>query len=167
MLLLLRYYRDNWTYNLGNYETNELGMIWIIIIVIILVVVWSFIRFFMDYGKLKNTISSRGGVKTIYKPLVDGLLQYPSARILQDQTDLITIGGTFTDPIYNRECGLWSVIIQLAFTTLNVKYQAHHDLDGGEKAKQVWDFPPNMNQEEILTTIKRKADEWDIYGIVK
>lgn len=152
---------------MGDFETNELGMIWIIIIVIILAVVWSLVRFFIDYSKLRSSISSRGGVKTIYKPLVDGLLQYSSARILQDQTDLVTIGGTFTDPISNRECGIWSVIIQLAFTTLNVKYQAHHNLDGGETAKQVWDFPLNMNPEEMLTVIKKKADEWDIYGIVK
>lgn len=141
-------------------------MVWIVSIIIV-VSFFVFIKFLMDYYKLRSSIASQGGIKTIYKSLVDGFLQYQSARILQDQTDLITIGGTFTDPIFNRECGLWSVIIQLAFTTVNVKYQAHHDLDGGETAKQVWDFPPNMNQEEMLTIVKQKADEWDIYGIVK
>lgn len=141
-------------------------MVWIVSIIIV-VLFFVFIKFLMDYNKLRSSIASQGGIKTIYKSLVDGFLQYQSARILQDQTDLITIGGTFTDPIFNRECGLWSVIIQLAFTTVNVKYQAHHDLDGGETAKQVWDFPPNMNQEEMLTIVKQKADEWDIYGIVK
>lgn len=141
-------------------------MVWIVSIIIV-VLFFVFIKFMMDYNKLRSSIASQGGIKTIYKSLVDGFLQYQSARILQDQTDLITIGGTFTDPIFNRECGLWSVIIQLAFTTVNVKYQAHHDLDGGETAKQVWDFPPNMNQEEMLTIVKQKADEWDIYGIVK
>lgn len=141
-------------------------MVWIVSIIIV-VSFFVFIKFLMDYNKLRSSIASQGGIKTIYKSLVDGFLQYQSARILQDQTDLITIGGTFTDPIFNRECGLWSVIIQLAFTTVNVKYQAHHDLDGGETAKQVWDFPPNMNQEEMLTIVKQKADEWDIYGIVK
>jgi len=141
-------------------------MTWIIIFIIV-AIIWFFVRFLMDYSKLKDSIVSQGGMKTIYKPLIDGLLQYPSARIIQDQKDLVTIGGTFTDPIFNRECGLWSVIIQHAFTTLNVKYQAHHDLDGGESAKQVWDFPPNTNQEEILSIIKKKADEWEVYGIFK
>lgn len=141
-------------------------MMWIIFFIVV-VIIWFFVRFLIDYNKLKDSIVSQGGMRTIYKSLIDGLLKYPSSRILQDQTDLITIGGTFTDPISNKECGLWSVIIQLAFTTLNVKYQAHHKLDGGETAKQVWDFPPNMNQEEMLTIIKKKADEWDVYGIVK
>ena len=141
-------------------------MTWVITFIVV-AIIWFIVRFLMDYKKLKDNIVAQGGMKTIYKPLIDGLLQYPSARILQDQKDLVTIGGTFTDPIFNRECGLWSVIIQRAFTTLNVKYQAHHDLDGGETAKQVWDFSPNLNQEEMLAIIRKKADEWDIYGIVK
>lgn len=141
-------------------------MAWIITFITI-VIIWFFVRFLMDYNKLKDNIIAQGGMKTIYKPLIDGLLQYPSARIIQDQKDLITIGGTFTDPIFNRECGLWSVIIQRTFTTLNVKYQAHHDLDGGESAKKNWDFPPNTNQEEMLSIIKKKTDEWEVYGIFK
>jgi hypothetical protein len=48
-----------------------------------------------------------------------------------------------------------------------VKYQARNDLEGGEIAKQVWNFPINMSQEDMLSIIKKKADEWDIYGIVK
>lgn len=141
-------------------------MIWIIVIIVILVLC-VLIRFGVDYSKLRRDIESQGGIKTIYKQLFDGLLQYSSARILQDQKDLVTIGGTFTDPIFNRECGLWSVIIQRTFTTLNVKYQAHIDLGGGEATKQMWDFPANMKQEEVLNVIKKKVDEWDIYGIVK
>lgn len=141
-------------------------MIWIIVIIAILVLC-VLIRFGVDYSKLRRDIESQGGMKTIYKQLFDGLLQYSSARILQDQKDLVTIGGTFTDPIFNRECGLWSVIIQRTFTTLNVKYQAHIDLGGGETTKQMWDFPANMKQEEVLNVIKKKVDEWDIYGIVK
>ena len=134
---------------------------------IVLAIIWFFVRFLLDYNKLKDDIVSQGGMKRIYKPLIDGLLQYPSARIIQDHKDLVTIGGTFTDPIFNRECGLWSVIIQRAFTTLNVKYKAHNDLEGGETTQQMWDFPINMSQEEMLSIIKKKADEWDVYGIVK
>lgn len=134
---------------------------------IVLAIIWFFVRFLLDYNKLKDDIVSQGGMKIIYKPLIDGLLQYPSARIIQDHKDLVTIGGTFTDPIFNRECGLWSVIIQRAFTTLNVKYKAHNDLEGGETAQQMWDFPINMSQEEMLSIIKKKVDEWDVYGIVK
>lgn len=144
-------------------------MIWIIwiIVIIAMLVLCVFIRFWVDYSKLRRDIESKGGMKTIYKPLLDGLLQYSSARILQNQKDLVTIGGTFTDPIFNRECGMWSVIIQRTFTTLNVKYQAHTDLGEGETSKQMWDFPVNMKQEEVLNVIKKKVDEWDIYGIVK
>ena len=141
-------------------------MKWIIVFIII-VVVWVFIRFLMDFNKQRNDIAAKGGIITIYKPLIDGLLEYRSARIIQDKKDFVTIGGTFTDPIFNRECGLWSVIIQPTFNTINVKYQAHIDLDGGETAKQMWDFPINMPQEEILSVIKKKADEFDVYGVFK
>ena len=141
-------------------------MTWIITIIVV-AIIWFFIRFLMDYNKQRDIIASQGGIKIIYKPLIDGLLQYPSARIVQDKKDFVTVGGTFTDPIFNRECGLWSVIIQPTFQTLNVKYRAHTDLGGGETAKRMWDFPVNMSQEEMLAVIKKKADEWDIYGIVK
>ena len=121
----------------------------------------------MDFNKQRSVIASKGGIKTIYKSLIDGLLEYHSARIIQDKKDFITIGGTFTDPIFNRECGLWSVSIQPTFKLLNIRYQAHIDLGGGRTAKQMWDFPINMPQDEILSVIKKKADEFDVYGIYK
>lgn len=141
-------------------------MKWILIFIII-VIAWVYIRFRMDLNKQRNAIASQGGIKVIYKPLIDGLLNYPTARIIQDKKDFITIGGTFIDPISNRECGVWSVIIQPAFKILTVKYQARINLGGGETAKQMWDFPINMNQDKILSIIRKKADEWDIYGICK
>ena len=141
-------------------------MVWIFIIIAV-IVVWVFIRFLVDFNKQRNVIAAKGGIKTIYKPLIDGLLEYRSARIIQDKKDYVTIGGTFTDPIFNRECGLWSVIIQPTFKLLNVKYQAHIDLGGGETAKQMWDFPINMPQDEILSVIKKKADEFEAYGVFK
>lgn len=141
-------------------------MKWIILIIVV-VVMWTFFRFMVDYNKQRNAIASHGGIKVIYKHLIDGLLGYSSARIVQDKKDFVTVGGSFTDPIFKRECGLWSVIIQPTFKTLSVKYQAHNDLDGGETAKYTWDFPIDMSQEEMLAIIKKKADEWNIYGIVK
>ena len=141
-------------------------MVWIFV-VITAAIAWVFIKFLMDFNRQRNIIAAKGGIKAIYKPLIDGLLEYRSARIIQDKKDFVTIGGTFTDPIFNRECGLWSVIIQPTFKLLNVKYQAHIDLGGGETAKQMWDFPINMSQEDMLSIIKKKADEWDNYGIIK
>ena len=133
---------------------------------IIFSIVCHLIRFIFAYTKHRKGISSKGGIKTIYKTLVNGLLEYRSARIIQDKTDFVTIGGTFEDVSSNRECGLWSVIIQPTFKVLNVKYQAHIDF-GGKSARQEWHFPINMPQEEILTIIKKEADQWDMYGIIK
>ena len=141
-------------------------MKWILII-IVAIVAWIFLRFLIDFNKQRNVIAAKGGIKTIYKPLIDGLLEYQSARIIQDKKDYITIGGTFTDPFSNRECGLWSVIVQPTFKVLNIKYQAHIDLGGGKIAKQMWDFPINMPQEEMLLVIKKKADEFEVYGVFK
>lgn len=141
-------------------------MKWILISIVV-AVIWFYIRFLRALKLQRNAIASQGGIGSIYKTLIDGLLQYPSARIVQDKVDFITIGGTFTDPITNRECGVWSVVIQPTFKILNVRYRAHIDLGGGESAKQMWDFPMDMNQSEMLSIIKKKADEWDIYCVYK
>lgn len=138
-----------------------------IILLIVIIVAWVFIRFMFDFYKQRRAIAAKGGIKTIYKPLIDGLLEYHSARIIQDKTDYITIGGIFIEPIFNRECGLWSVIIQPTFKKLNVKYQAHTDLGGGKTARRMWDFPINMCQDKILEAIKKEANKWAIYGIFK
>ena len=76
-------------------------MVWIFV-VITAAIAWVFIKFLMDFNRQRNIIAARGGIKTIYKPLIDGLLEYRSARIIQDKKDFVTIGGTFTDPIFNR-----------------------------------------------------------------
>lgn len=141
-------------------------MVWIVIFVVI-AILWLFVRFMISFNKQRSDIAAKGGIKTIYKTVIDGLLKYQSARIIQDKRDYITIGGSFVDPIFNRECGLWSVIIQPTFKTLNVKYQAQIDLGGGEIAKQMWDFPIDMSHEEILSVIQKKIDEWNKYGILK
>lgn len=139
----------------------------VILILIVAIVIWHFFRFILAYIKLRNEISAKGGPKVICDILINGLLNsYSSARVIQDKKMFVTIGGTFTDPIFKRECGRWSFIIQPAFM-LNIKYRAYTDLGGGEVAKQMWDFPIDMNQEEILAVIKEKADQWDIYGIYK
>lgn len=63
-----------------------------ILIVIAVVFAWVFIRFLVAYNKQRNAIAAKGGIKTIYKPLIDGLLEYRSAQIIQDKKDFITIG---------------------------------------------------------------------------
>lgn len=134
---------------------------------VIWIIACHMVRFIFAYIKQRKNISSKGGIKTIYKTLINGLLEYHNARIIQDKADFFTIGGTFIDPFYYRECGLWSVIIQPMFKVLNVKYQAHIDLDGGKTVKKEWNFPVNMAQEEILTIIKKEADKWNVFGIIK
>ncbi|MBO7052274.1 MAG: hypothetical protein J6W24_06385 [Prevotella sp.] len=141
-------------------------MYWIFIFVVI-IIVWVLVNFFISYSKHRRAIVAQGGMKLIYKTLIEGLLRYGSARIIRDEIDLVTIGGTFTDPLCNRECGLWSVSIQRAFALLNIQYRAHIDLGGGKSTKQAWDFPIDMDQEKMLEIIKRKSDEWDIFGIIK
>ncbi len=137
------------------------------ILVVVIFILFFFSKFYFALRKDKKYIRSKGGMKVMYNVLINGLLQYQSARIVQDETNLITIAGSFTDPIMSRTCGLWSVIIQHSFNILTIRYRAHIDLGGGEAAKQMWDFPINMPQEEILSAIKKKADEFVVYGVFK
>lgn len=141
-------------------------MKWIVILIVVFVV-FELILFIKEFRKQRNSIAANGGIKNVYKVLVDGLLEYSSARIIQDKKDYLTVGGTFTDVIIDRECGVWSVIIQPTFNTLNVRYQAHIDLEGGEDAKESWNFPISMSQEEMLSIIKKKADAFNGYGCFK
>ena len=69
-----------------------------ILIVIAVVFAWVFIRFLVAYNKQRNAIAAKGGIKTIYKPLIDGLLEYRSAQIIQDKKDFITIGAPLPIP---------------------------------------------------------------------
>jgi len=141
---------------------------WIILVVLgVCAVLWIIIRYMMAINKHRNAIASLGGIKNIFLPLIKGLLEYQSARIVQDKKDYLMIAGTFIDPISYRECGQWSVFIQPAFQYLIIRYRAHVDLGGGMTSKQTWEFPIEMSQEEILTVVKKKADEWDIIGVFK
>lgn len=140
-------------------------MKWIVFF-IITIIIWVFSRFVIAYIKQRNEISANGGIKIIYKVLVDGLLNFHDARIIQDNKIFVTIGGTIVDPFYrNRECGIWSVIVQPTFNTLTVKYRAHIDLGGGETANQIWSFPIHMEQTEMLDVIKKEANQWNMFGI--
>ncbi|MDE5782855.1 MAG: hypothetical protein K2H97_00825 [Prevotella sp.] len=144
-------------------------MKWLVIFIIIIAIIIVVLSLFtFAYIKQRREIIAKGGIKTIYKTVVNGLLKYHSARIIQDKTDFLTIGGTFTDPFYcNRECGLWSVIIRPTFKVLNVRYQAYIDLGGDKTVRKEWNFPVNMDQEEILTIIKKEADKWTVFGLIK
>ena len=140
-------------------------MKWILFGVVAIIACFLFC-FIVVYVKHWHKISSRGGTRTICNTLINGLLKYSSARIIQDRTIWVTVGGTFTD-IVNRDCGYWSVIIQPQFNILNVKYQAYIDLDGGMVDKKVWNFPINMNQEDMLAIIKKEANQWTIFAVYK
>lgn len=94
-------------------------MKWIVAIIVI-IIAWVLVRFLLDLSKQTRAIESQGGIKTIYKLLIDGLLKYPNAEIIQDKKHFVTIGGVFFDPISSRTCGQWSVIIQPAFKILTV-----------------------------------------------
>ena len=65
-------------------------MVWIFV-VITAAIAWVFIKFLMDFNRQRNIIAAKGGIKAIYKPLIDGLLEYRSARIIQDKKDFVTI----------------------------------------------------------------------------
>ena len=141
-------------------------MLWIICIIFITVLIF-FIRFIRAFYEQRRFIKSQGGIVVIYETLIDDLLKYQSARITENSKDNIIIGGTFTDSISKRECGLWSVMIQPTFKLLHIEYKAYNNQKGGMNTKKEWNFPINMSQEDMLTIIKKKADEWEVYGIFK
>ena len=49
-------------------------MVWILVVIAV-VFAWIFLRFLMDFNKQRSVIASKGGIKTIYKSLIDGLLE--------------------------------------------------------------------------------------------
>lgn len=143
-------------------------MIWkILLIILVLFIVLIVIKFLRDYIKQEHVVSSKGGIKTLYKEIVDGLLEYKSARIIQESNTYIGIAGVFYDPITRQECGTWVFKIQISFALLIVKYHAYVTLGGGENIDKNWDFPVNMEQSKILEMIRAKADETNVYGIFK
>lgn len=143
-------------------------MIWKLLLIVFALFIAKFVyKFIKGLIKQNQIVSSKGGIKVMYKEIIDGLLEYQSARIIQESNTYIGISGIFYDPITNRECGIWVFKIQIAFAILTVKYHANVMLGGGEKIDKSWDFPINMVQSEILKVLKAKADETNIYGIIK
>lgn len=138
-----------------------------ILVVLAVIIVWYFVKFHAAVNKQRKFIADHGGVKAMFKTVIEGLLKYQSARIIQDNKDLVTVGGTFIDPIMRRECGVWSVIIQPTFSVVNIRFKAKIDLGGGETANKMWDFPIKMDQNQMLETIKKEADKFNAYGIFK
>lgn len=140
----------------------------ILIIVIVCVVLCAFLgHFVMSYQKQERLVRSKGGITAMFSEVVDGLLEYRSARIVQQSNSFVGIAGVFYDPITSRECGNWGFKIQISFNLLVVQYRANIDLGGGEQIKQNWDFPITLLQSEILNILRKKADETDVYGIFK
>lgn len=142
-------------------------MKWLIILILVLIL-WIPLHFLLNVYFQRQWLSSKGGIKTYYKSLIEGLLEYSSAEILQDKKSFLKIGGTYKDMLGGRECGTWSFLIMPNPPyKLNIKFYAAIDLSGGETANKTWTFPNAMNQNQILSIIKKKADEFDAYGIYK
>lgn len=142
-------------------------MKWLLII-ILFIIIWLPAHFLINMYMQRKWLASKGGIKVAYKTIIDGLLDYSSARIVEDKKSFIKIGGFYTDCISNRECGIWTVFIMPNPPyKLNVLVQANINLGSGEKINKEWSFPTNLDQHQILSIIKKKVDEFDDYGIYK
>ena len=140
----------------------------LLIVVIVGVVVCVFLgHFAFSYHKQEKTVRSKGGITAMFSEVIKGLLEYRSARVVQQSNSFIGISGFFYDPITSRECGNWGFKLQISFQLLVVQYRAYVDLGGGEHIKQNWDFPITLSQSEIVNILKKKADETNVYGIFK
>ena len=138
----------------------------LLIVVIVGVVVCVFLgHFAFSYHKQEKTVRSKGGITAMFSEVIKGLLEYRSARVVQQSNSFIGISGVFYDPITSRECGNWGFKLQISFQLLVVQYRAYVDLGGGEHIKQNWDFPITLSQSEIVNILKKKADETNVYGI--
>ena len=124
-------------------------------------------HFAFSYHKQEKTVRSKGGITAMFSEVIKGLLEYRSARVVQQSNSFIGISGVFYDPITSRECGNWGFKLQISFKLLVVQYRAYVDLGGGEHIKQNWDFPITLSQSEIVNILKKKADETNVYGIFK
>ena len=123
----------------------------LLIVVIVGVVVCVFLgHFAFSYHKQEKTVRSKGGITAMFSEVIKGLLEYRSARVVQQSNSFIGISGVFYDPITSRECGNWGFKLQISFKLLVVQYRAYVDLGGGEHIKQNWDFPITLSQSEIV-----------------
>lgn len=125
------------------------------------------VNYALSYHKQEKTVRSKGGITAMFSEVIKGLLEYRSARVVQQSNSFIGISGFFYDPITSRECGNWGFKLQISFKLLVVQYRAYVDLGGGEHIKQNWDFPITLSQSEIVNILKKKADETNVYGIFK
>lgn len=82
----------------------------LLIVVIVGVVVCVFLgHFAFSYHKQEKTVRSKGGITAMFSEVIKGLLEYRSARVVQQSNSFIGISGVFYDPITSRECGNWGL----------------------------------------------------------
>lgn len=120
---------------------------WIIIIVI---AVGFLVKYFYDRDNVRQKSFNSGGVFTKYRHLINNLLALdPASKIFINSSSKVVLGmkAMTGEVLYTIKEGFNNkVIITYYFNLMNNKIEA------------TWDFPNDMNQDDLTETILAKTE---------
>lgn len=114
----------------------------IFILVVILLIVIFFIR---DTNKDVNKLDSQGGIQTKYETLIELLIQnnYSLEKVTKSAAYLLWIDVSLKSQI----------TILHAFKNVVITYTLNNKFSNEQLLKKVWEFPNNIDQEQMLFKI--------------
>ncbi len=114
----------------------------IFILVVVLLIVIFFVR---DTNKDVNKLGSQGGIQTKYETLIELLIQnnYSLEKVTKSAAYLLWIDVSLKSQI----------TILHAFKNVVITYILNNKFSDEQLLKKVWEFPNNMDQEQMLFKI--------------
>lgn len=125
---------------------------WILIIITSVLVAFFLIGRNSIKSFTNKKISLNGGMLTVYKDLVDGLLEDPDARILRVDNNSINLG------VSNIDGSTIFRIVQL-YDNVTVAWKVTSQTYGNHTLR--WEFPNGLNQNKMVSTITAHIEKYN------
>lgn len=109
------------------------------------------VRFAIDSAKQSRNMKSRGGVREKYSILINHILaQDPRIKIFQETSTFVSVGisGIAGSQVY---------YIQQTFSTVTIQMKIKDNPLLGSFSIE-WNFPENMNQQEMINKINSDVE---------
>lgn len=125
-------------------------MIWIIVIIIIGIVIFFFLR---DRDKmLDSQVDGHGGMKQKYSKLIEWMTSDPKAKIVKISRDHIQISCVMQTTATH-------FFITETFSGVEIEWKAILGMMGNHKMK--WKFPSTISDEDIILKIGTDLEEYN------
>lgn len=124
-------------------------MIWVIIVIIIGVIIFFFLR---DRDKMLNSqVDGHGGMKQKYSQLIEWMLNDPKAKLVKVSRDHVQISCVMQSTATH-------FFITETFSGVEIDWKAHLGIMGNHKL--TWKFPSSISDDDIILKIGTDLEDY-------